>query len=357
MSGKMVGAVWELDLPHAEAWVLMALADHAHHDGSNMFASQKLLAWKTGYSERQIRRILESLEEQGLIVPESGGVGRGMIRSYRIELAAAKKKEPMPENRTNCPQNKKGKPVKMSGSIEDKMSAYQEEKEDILSAEKADISEPISGHFDVEKRTFPTEKADISDTGPYKERARLTVENHVNPIEPEESAHARETAAGEETQDEAFARIDALTKTVFRHYVTNGHIDQRFEKRVTQEVGTLNQQGATVESLEAFLAQRNRLPTLNFLAQDYATWKANQTRQASAPNGTPAAKQKAAVLVGMNPPAAAAALEERVPDAQILQAGADMLEDYPDEATRPEWAQRVIDEAAQIKAGRKQEAA
>jgi hypothetical protein len=36
MSAKQTGLVWELDLPHNEAWVLMAMADHADHDGHNV---------------------------------------------------------------------------------------------------------------------------------------------------------------------------------------------------------------------------------------------------------------------------------------------------------------------------------
>ena len=33
MSAKQTGLVWELALPHNEAWVLMAMADHADHEG------------------------------------------------------------------------------------------------------------------------------------------------------------------------------------------------------------------------------------------------------------------------------------------------------------------------------------
>ena len=59
MSAKQTGLVWELALPHNEAWVLMAMADHADHEGNNVYPGVPLLAWKTGYTTRQIRRILE----------------------------------------------------------------------------------------------------------------------------------------------------------------------------------------------------------------------------------------------------------------------------------------------------------
>jgi hypothetical protein len=44
MSAKQTGLVWELDLPHNEAWVLMAMADHADHDGQNVYPGIPLLA-------------------------------------------------------------------------------------------------------------------------------------------------------------------------------------------------------------------------------------------------------------------------------------------------------------------------
>ena len=61
MSAKLMGQVWDLDLPHNQAWVLMALADHADHEGNNVYPGLGLLRYKTGYSERQIRRVLDEL--------------------------------------------------------------------------------------------------------------------------------------------------------------------------------------------------------------------------------------------------------------------------------------------------------
>ena len=71
--------------------VLMALADHADHEGV-VFAGQELLAWKTGYSERQVRRILDSLEEKRILIPQNIGRGRGVVQGYRIETQGAPRK-------------------------------------------------------------------------------------------------------------------------------------------------------------------------------------------------------------------------------------------------------------------------
>lgn len=95
MSGKVMGEVWELDLPFNESYVLLSLADHASHDGTRVFPGVALTAWKTSYSARNVQRILRKLEDRGLLVPvahEEGG--RGNATEYRIDLSAAPRKPP-----------------------------------------------------------------------------------------------------------------------------------------------------------------------------------------------------------------------------------------------------------------------
>ena len=59
--------VWKLRLaPHLK-YTALALADHAHDDGTEARPSQDFLAEKTGISVRQIRRNLKELLEQGVI--------------------------------------------------------------------------------------------------------------------------------------------------------------------------------------------------------------------------------------------------------------------------------------------------
>lgn len=68
MSVRVQTYVWQLDLRPTEKLVAIALADHAHDDGSEARPSQALLARKTGLDERTIRRILVKLLELGVIV-------------------------------------------------------------------------------------------------------------------------------------------------------------------------------------------------------------------------------------------------------------------------------------------------
>lgn len=73
MSGKATGAVWDMRLEPILKFVLLAYADHADHDGKNVFPSIALVARKTQYSTRQVQRLTRRLEELGYLVDEGSG--------------------------------------------------------------------------------------------------------------------------------------------------------------------------------------------------------------------------------------------------------------------------------------------
>lgn len=84
MSVKVMGAVWESALPQREKFVLLAFADHADHEGKKVFPSVGLVAWKTGYTTRSIRRIVKTLVEKEYLVQE--GKTKYGTKLYRIAL-------------------------------------------------------------------------------------------------------------------------------------------------------------------------------------------------------------------------------------------------------------------------------
>jgi helix-turn-helix protein len=94
LSAKIFGLVWELELPREEKYVLLCLADHADHEGNNVFPSIGLIAWKTDYSERRIQELMRRLERRGLLVKVEENFGRGKTIKYQINLPAGKPKEP-----------------------------------------------------------------------------------------------------------------------------------------------------------------------------------------------------------------------------------------------------------------------
>jgi hypothetical protein len=68
MSVKQMGMVWDLDLPANKKFVLLAYADHADDEGGSVFPSLARVAYKTGYSRDQVRRISKELREANLMM-------------------------------------------------------------------------------------------------------------------------------------------------------------------------------------------------------------------------------------------------------------------------------------------------
>lgn len=89
MSAKILGQVWDLQLPAPKLLILLALADHADHNGNNIFPSIELVAWKTGYSETQARRIIKALVKDGILAATPRP---GRTTMYSIHLDRGVKK-------------------------------------------------------------------------------------------------------------------------------------------------------------------------------------------------------------------------------------------------------------------------
>lgn len=77
-------------LPHQDILVLLAMADHADHEGKHMYPSLGLIAWKTGYSLRQVRRIVRNLEARQILLRVQAPEGK--VSTYTLQAEQAPKK-------------------------------------------------------------------------------------------------------------------------------------------------------------------------------------------------------------------------------------------------------------------------
>ncbi len=100
MSGKATGMVWELDIPHNQQFVLLAMADHADHNGGHIFPSVAEIAWKTGYSERQTRRIISEMRKGKILELTKERYGKYGTNCYCILWDNAPKKALRPDKMT-----------------------------------------------------------------------------------------------------------------------------------------------------------------------------------------------------------------------------------------------------------------
>jgi hypothetical protein len=93
-----MGKVWDLDLPHNKKFVLLAYADHADHDGENVYPSLERVAHKTGYSRDQIRRIAGELVKDGLMEKVAPATHDHPAR-YRLTLDRGSNLQPLKPKR------------------------------------------------------------------------------------------------------------------------------------------------------------------------------------------------------------------------------------------------------------------
>ena len=104
MSYRLQPLIWNTDMKPSQRFVMLALVDYADDNGQNIYPSIETLSRKTGYSERNVQRILKSLEDEGLILI----VGRSKYGTIRITL--------------NLPAIQERKAVEDDTPTDDKMS-------------------------------------------------------------------------------------------------------------------------------------------------------------------------------------------------------------------------------------------
>jgi hypothetical protein len=82
MSVKAQALVWDLKCPDkihgkefkpSHKYVLVCYADHADHNGKNIWPSVHTIHGKTGLDERSVQRLTHDLKEMGLLVEDGSG--------------------------------------------------------------------------------------------------------------------------------------------------------------------------------------------------------------------------------------------------------------------------------------------
>ena len=114
MSVKIMGLIWDYEIPRDEKFVLLAYADHASHDGTNIFPSVETIAKKTGYSERSVQTITRKLQNMGLLIQD--GKGAKGTNKWRI---------PMEWGAEFAPENSAGVQKSDGGGAESKLRGVQ----------------------------------------------------------------------------------------------------------------------------------------------------------------------------------------------------------------------------------------
>lgn len=131
MSVKLMAQVWEKELSRSEQTILLAMADFADDDGRRCHPSYERIAWKTGYSARQVQRIIKGLCAQGIVRVEKAAT-QHQPTQYAICLDKAKDKPPFRVDISGARVDISDSRVDFSGDSVDMVSIQPAARVDIL---------------------------------------------------------------------------------------------------------------------------------------------------------------------------------------------------------------------------------
>jgi len=97
MSFRAVADALELDLPASSKLILCVLASHANEEGL-CFPSIGRIAWITGFTTRQVQRVVRALTDAGIIEVVKPGGGRGHTPVYGVYPEKGERRSPFPGN-------------------------------------------------------------------------------------------------------------------------------------------------------------------------------------------------------------------------------------------------------------------
>lgn len=161
MSAKTTGLIWDLELAVPHRMVLLAMVDHADHNGEHMRAPATFIAWKTGYHIRSVYRIIQDMIAAGILVVTGSALGEA--NEYKFVLSVGKMKKPY---RGMKPKKQATTPDKMSPPTRDKMAGVNAQPPGILAGGSDILSSPPPDILAIDKESS------------------LSRENHIPPPPP-----------------------------------------------------------------------------------------------------------------------------------------------------------------------------
>lgn len=119
MSINLMSAVFAaIELTSTEKLILLAMTDFANDDGLSVYPSIETLSKKTALAERTIQRVIQGLQERGIVEVVIQGNGRYHTNEYRIYKGKLKIEKGDTETRKGDRQYTKGDRVSIKGDTE-----------------------------------------------------------------------------------------------------------------------------------------------------------------------------------------------------------------------------------------------
>jgi hypothetical protein len=156
---------------------------------SVFFTATPSFAWKTGYSEQQVRRVLRTLEKEGILKVVERKAGKST--HYKIVLEAGKQKLP----RVITPSKMSGvsksnplhfgssDPLHFDGATPDMLSAKNDDEPSIEPSIEPSTASPFVEMKNAIAKSFGWDKPTDSEWGKIQKAAKLLLKAEVKPEE------------------------------------------------------------------------------------------------------------------------------------------------------------------------------
>jgi len=303
LSNKISGKVWELDLDPVEKLVLLALADHADHEGNNVRPGNDLLCAKTGLSERTIGKKIEKFIEQGILVPVRLKTGPGTLREFslvidhlprhelfiqrdlkKLERASSERRRTVePHSTVQRPKMVKSRSAAMARTAESRSTVSPPKR---IEPDSTVRNETVETGLTVQPnplRLLPGERSNLT---------TLTVEPGAATVEPDDNSHDKERArvlnrhepsiepSEREEASPALSAINELASVLCSLYQIPDNAGWRLKDKFQALAVELHGLGATAADVRSFYASRQKKPGVEYFAGDFVPWRASQNGDA-----------------------------------------------------------------------------
>jgi hypothetical protein len=300
VSSKISGKVWELDLDPVDKLVLLALADHADHEGNNVRPGNDLLCAKTGLSERTVGKKIEKFIEKGILVPVRLKTGPGTLREFSLATDQLPRHELFIKR--DLKKIERASTVQRPKTVERASSVRQPKpvksrsgagRPTIEPASTVGRSKMVEAHSSVHDKTV--EAGSIVQPNPVRplpsEQSNLTpltVEPGAATVEPGDNSHDKERARvlnrhepsiepSEREEDSAtLSAINELASALCKLYKVPDGAGWRLKDKLQSLAIELHGLEATPAEVGSFYESRHKKPGLEFFAGDFITWRASQ---------------------------------------------------------------------------------
>lgn len=313
MSNKVSGKVWELDLDPIDKLVLLALADHADHEGNNVRPGNDLLCAKTGLSERTIGKKIEKFIEKGILVPVRLKTGPGTLREFslvtdqltRHELFIKRDLKKLERASAGKKTVESGSTVQRPKAVKSRSTARQRtvEAASTVGRSKAVEADPVFHDKTVEGGSTEQSNAIRPLPGERSNLTPATVEPGAATVEPGDKSHDKERArvlnrhepsiepSEREEDSPALCAIDNLASVLCKLYGIPDGAGWKIKDKWQALAVELHGLGATPAEVESFWESRQKKPGVEYFAGDFVPWRASQNSATTSPRS--AHRQKA----------------------------------------------------------------